>query len=60
MSLSDGKTEELNINTTNFDVEFSDMGNLEEIYQLMFIVNDDKIIFYDGNMKAFRILEKNK
>ena len=36
------------------------MGNLEEIYQLMFIVNDDKIIFYDGNMKAFRILEKNK
>ncbi len=60
LSLSDGKTEELNINTTNFDVEFSDMGNLEEIYQLMFIVNDDKIIFYDGNMKAFRILEKNK
>ena len=60
VSVIDRQTEELKINTTDTDVEFADMGGLGNFKELMFIIDDNTIIFYDDNMKAFRILEKNK
>ena len=60
ISVIDGQTEELKINTSDKDVEFADMGRFDNSYKLMFIIDDNTMIFYDDNMKAFRILEKNK
>lgn len=60
VSVIDGQTEELKINTSDKDVEFADMGRFDNFYKLMFIIDDNTMIFYDDNMKAFRILEKNK
>lgn len=59
ISVSSGKVSELKINTLSNNVEFNDMGALVGISERMIVVNDDTIIFYDHDMKAFRKLEKN-
>lgn len=59
ISVSSGKTTTLSINTKSENVEFEDMGGLNNISERMIIVDDNTIIFYDNNMQAFRKLEKN-
>jgi len=49
----------LDINTLSENVDFEDMGNMRNIDEKFFVVDDDTMIFYDTQMKAFRILEKN-
>ena len=59
ISVTNGKTTVLDINTDNSNVDFGDMSNLNYIDYKFFVVDDNTIIFYDTNMEAFRILKKN-
>ena len=59
ISVKSGKTTVLDINTNYADVEFDDMSNLNYIDYKFFVIDDNTIIFYDADMEAFRILEKN-
>lgn len=49
----------LDINTKSENVEFEDMGNMKNIDEQFFVIDDETFVFYDTSMKAFRILEKN-
>ena len=60
MSVSDGEMKELAISKEDENVEFEDMGSLSKISTVFFAVDDNTMIFYDNDMKAFRKLEKNK
>ena len=60
MSVSDGKVTELDINTKSDNVEFADMGSMNKISEVFFVIDDNKVIFYDEAMQAFRVLQKNK
>ena len=57
LSVDDGKVSILDINTKNENVFFEDMSNLNNIDFKFFVINDSTFVFYDTNMKAFRILE---
>lgn len=59
-SLSTGEVSQLIINTKSENVEFADMGSMSDISEVFFVIDDDKIIFYDYAMKAFRLLQKNQ
>ena len=60
MSVSDGKVTELDINTKSDNVEFADMGSMNKISEVFFVIDDNKVMFYDEAMQAFRVLQKNK
>ena len=59
ISVKTGKTTTLDISTKSDSVEFADMGNMNNIDDRFFVVDDDTMIFYDLDMGALRILEKN-
>lgn len=59
ISLSTGKTTILDINTDSESVDFEDMGNMNNVGEKFFVIDDDTMIFYDEYMEAFRILKKN-
>lgn len=58
MSVRNLMTTALDINTKSENVDFEDMGNMRNIDEKFFVIDDDTFVFYDTNMKAFRILEK--
>ncbi|MDD6563870.1 MAG: S-layer homology domain-containing protein [Clostridiales bacterium] len=58
MSVRNLMTTALDINTKSENVDFEDMGNMQNIGIKFFVIDDDTFVFYDTNMKAFRILEK--
>lgn len=58
MSVRNLMTTALDINTKSENVDFEDMGNMQNIDEKFFVIDDDIFVFYDTNMKAFRILEK--
>lgn len=60
ISVRNGKTTNLDINTKSENVEFEDMGNMNGISEKFFVVDDNTMVFYDNEMESFRILEKNK
>ncbi len=60
LTLSDGSTKELEINTNSENVDFADMGSLNSISKEFFVINDDTMVFYDNSMSAFRLLSKTK
>lgn len=59
ISVKNGKTTTLDISTKSDSVEFADMGNMNNIDERFFVIDDDTMIFYDLDMGALRILEKN-
>ncbi len=59
ISVQTGKTTTLDISTKSDNVEFADMGNMNNIDERFLVVDDDTMIFYDLDMGALRILEKN-
>ena len=59
ISVRNKTTTVLDINTKSENVEFEDMGNMRNIDKKFFVVDDETFVFYDTNMKAFRILKKN-
>ena len=48
---------EANIKSEN--VEFTDMGNFENMDETFFVIDDETFVFYDKEMKAVRMLERN-
>ena len=58
ISVKNGKIAELKISTKAENTDFADMGNMKNIDEKFFVIDDDTLVFYDKNMKAFRILEK--
>lgn len=60
ISVKTGKSTILDINTNSENVEFEDMGNMNNIMESFFIVDDNTLIFYDTSMSAFRILMENE
>lgn len=48
---------EANIKSEN--VEFTDMGNFENLDETFFVIDDETFVFYDKEMKAVRMLERN-
>lgn len=58
--VSDGTMMGMTINLKEDNVEFADMGSLGGISKRFFVIDDKKIVFYDKNMYAFRVLQKNK
>lgn len=59
ISVRNLKVSILDINTLSENVEIADMGNMRNIDSKFFVIDDNTIIFYDTEMQAFRILEKN-
>lgn len=59
ISVRNKATTVLDINTLSENVEFEDMGNMRNIDEKFFVIDDETLIFYDTSMKAFRILKKN-
>ena len=57
ISVRTGETTQLSINTKSDNVEFADMGNMSNINTKFYVADDNTLIFYDSNMKAFRILK---
>ena len=60
VSVRNGATTNLDINTNSENVEFADMGNMNNIAKKFYVADDDTLIFYDSSMQAFRTLTKNK
>lgn len=59
ISAKNGQTTTLDISTKSEKVEFSDMGNMNNIAEIFFVIDDDTMVFYDIDMESFRILMKN-
>lgn len=59
ISVKNGEVTVLDINTRNNNVKFEDGYNLKNIDYKFFVIDDSTIVFYDTEMKAFRILSKN-
>lgn len=62
LNLSNGKTENLNINANEAECEVKDMATLKNshISLTLIPVSDNYFVFYDETAKAFRTLGENK
>ena len=59
ISVRSKMTTVLDANTKSENVEFKDMGNMKNIADQFFVIDDSTFVFYDKKMKAFRMLERN-
>lgn len=59
ISVKTGKTTTLDVNFTE-NVEFADMGDIDNTWDRFFVIDDNTYVFYDSTMGAFRKLSKNK
>ncbi|MGM9551077.1 MAG: hypothetical protein ACI3XA_02365, partial [Clostridia bacterium] len=58
ISVRNKATTSLDINTKSENVDFEDMGNMRNIDERFFVIDDNTFVFYDTSMKTFRILEE--
>ena len=59
ISVKNKKAEFLPLKIDSENVDFIDFGNMKNIAGKFYVIDNDTMVFYDSNMKAFRKLYKN-